>query len=385
MRILHTADWHIGRLFHGIHLTEDQAHILDGFVEIVRDTRPDVVVIAGDIYDRAVPPPSAVELLGDVLDRLVREEKVPVLAIAGNHDGGTRLRFLSGMLREQGLHLAGDVRHPVPAPVFADADGPVRFHLIPYADPPLAREALADDSLMDHDAALGALLDRARAGASAGERQVAVAHAFVAGGEETESERKLVVGGSALVEASRFDGFDYVALGHLHRPQTAGRDSARYSGSLYPYSFDEAAHGKSVALVEMDATGACRVECLPLPARRAVRRVEGSLKDILRDARADPARDDYLCVRLADRGAILDPMGQLREVYPNILHVERPLEEVPGGSGLVIGPGARKMSPEELFTAFHAEVTGQDLTEAERAALVEVVEEMDRRDREVDA
>src|SRR3954464_6712037 len=255
MRFLHTADWHLGRLFHGVHLTDDQRHVLNQVVEIARDSRPDVVLVAGDIYDRAVPPPEAVELLDEILSRLVIELKLPVVLIAGNHDSPGRLHFGSRLLAERRLYVTGHLPARCEALVLEDAHGPVSFYAIPYAEPSTVRQCLECPEVTDHNAAMAAILARVRENCPVSPRSVIVAHAFVAGGQECESERPLSVGGAGTVDVSCFAGFDYVALGHLHRPQKIHCPGGlvQYSGSLLKYSFDEADHSKSVTLVEMDA------------------------------------------------------------------------------------------------------------------------------------
>lgn len=374
MRLIHTADWHLGRTFYECRLIEDQAHILDQFITLVREAAPDAVVIAGDIYDRAVPPADAVILLDEVLDRLVRALEVPVIAIAGNHDGPERLQFGSRILAGGRLHLAGLFRG-LPEPVrLADADGAVDLYALPYAEPPVVRAGLGGGVLTDHDAAMAAVLEPLVAGMSARRpsRAVLVAHGFVAGGTESESERVLAVGGSGAIGIDRFDGFDYVALGHLHRPQSAGRPAVRYAGSLLKYSFDEASHAKSVSLVEMDRTGRVQVETIALSPRRDVRVLEGRLLDLLARPVAD-GRDDYLLVRLTDPGPVLDAMPRLRSLYPNALSIER--------TALVGGPGGaagerrdhRRIEAIDLFGDFYHHVTGGTLAEAERAAAADAI------------
>lgn len=409
MRFIHTADWHLGRLFHGLHLTEDQAYVLDRFVDLVRDVRPDALIVAGDVYDRAVPPPEAVTLLDDVLCRLVLDLEVPVVMIAGNHDSPDRLGFGSRLLAPQRLHVFGSATAEPGRVTFRDEHGPVHVYALPYAEPPVVRQCLDEDGVRTHDDAMRAQLERVRAAHPAGERSIVVAHAFVAGCAESESERPLSVGGAGTVDAACFAGFDYVALGHLHRPQWVagrsgddrpndshgaaeaaepereGRSRARYSGSLLKYSFSEADQPKSVSIVEMDADGHCVVEEIGLEPRRDVRRIEGELAELLERGKDDPRRDDYIMARLLDRGALLDPMGKLRDVYPNVLHIERPfLTEGRSGSGGP-RPDHRRMTDDELFADFVRDVTGEPLTTVQRKALTQVLESLQAAEREVDA
>src|SRR4051794_15399990 len=239
MRFIHTADWHLGRLFHGVHLTEDQRHALLQLVDVVKQERPDAVLIAGDIYDRAIPPPEAVDLLDEILCRLVIDLKIPVILIAGNHDSAQRLNFGARLVADRRLYVTGSLPRTCNPVVIADADGPVHVYSLPYAEPMVVRECVECDDVVDHDSAMKSLVGRIHQSRSPGGRAILMAHAFVAGGAECESERPLSVGGAGTVDASSLDGFDYVALGHLHCPQRIGKGQVRYSGSLLKYSFDE--------------------------------------------------------------------------------------------------------------------------------------------------
>ncbi len=387
MRFIHTADWHLGRLFHSVHLTDDQQHVLDQFVDLVADVRPAAVLVAGDIYDRGVPPPEAVELLNDVLERIVRGLGVPVVMIAGNHDSPTRLGFGSRLLAAEGLHIAGRLPPAGALSVpFADDDGPLLVQAVPYADPIVVRDVLAepDTSVQTHEQAMRALVARARAAVPAGTRTVFVGHAFVAGAEVSDSERPLTVGGAGTVPASVFAGFDYVALGHLHRPQAAGAEAVRYAGSLLTYSFDEVTQHKSVSIVEIGASPTAArvtVEQVELRPRRRVRVIEGTLHDVLERAAADDSRDDYVCARLLDKGALLNAMGQLQQAYPNCLHLEFPSAGLAGGRPSALADRVTRTEGEH-FAAFFEQVTDDRLSAAESAVFGAVLERLERRWRE---
>ena len=375
MKLLHTSDWHLGRLFHGVHLTEDQAHLLDQIVEIARQEKPDAVLVAGDVYDRAVPPPDAVRLLDDVLSRLVLGLQVPVIVIAGHHDSPQRMGFGARLLSGARLHVAGPVAAEVAPVVLADRDGAVHVYPLPYADPAEVRGALSDPALDTHQLAMQAQVQRIRARHPEGVRSVLVAHAFVAGGLESESERPLSIGGVDRVERETLESFSYVALGHLHRPQSASA-RARYSGSLMKYSFAEAAGTRSVNLVQLDGAGACHVEAIELRPRRDVRMVRGTLAELLQG----PRTDDYLEVTLTDRGPVLDAMGRLREVYPNVLHHRRAELEAPAGGSAA--RDHRRISTQDLFAAFFQDATAAEMTGPEGEALREVLERLARAERE---
>ncbi len=391
MRFLHSADWHLGRVHHGASLLEDQAQVLGEFVRLAADLRPDAILLAGDIFDRSVPPSEAVRLLDVVLTELVQGLRIPVVMIAGNHDGPDRLAFGASLLGGAGLVVRGVVESHVQPLVLHDAHGPVAIHALPYAEPGVVRAILggtrqnegdtADDDtaapiIDSHQAALAAQLRAARAAHPEGARSVVVAHAFVLGGSESESERPLSVGASGAVSAALFDGFDYVALGHLHRPQQVGEARIQYSGSLLKYSFSEADHSKSVNLVELDAAGGATVERIALKPRRDLRIVEGTLDAILAAGTSDPRRDDYILARLSDTGALLDAMGKLRTAYLNALAIERPAL-IGDGPGRAAADHRRIRIP-DLFASFHQETTGLPLDAAGRAVLERIVEGLEQ-------
>ncbi|MEW6753005.1 MAG: exonuclease SbcCD subunit D [Candidatus Latescibacterota bacterium] len=384
MRLLHTGDWHLGRTLHGAGLTEDQAHVLDQLVGLARQERPHAVLVAGDVYDRGVPPAEAIELLDEVVCRLVLDVGAPVVMIAGNHDSPERLAFGCRLLGERGLHILGQPEREPTAVVLHDEHGPVHLYPVPYADPAQVRRRQGRQDLQGHQEALQYLLDGIRQRHPAGRRCTAVAHCFVAGLAECESERPLCVGGVGTVGAETFRGFDYVALGHLHRPQRCAGGRIRYSGSLMRYSFMEADHEKGVLLVEMDAAGRCQVRSVPLVPRRQVRCLQGTLAGVLEGAAHDPAREDYLMVTLLDDGPVFDAMGKLRQVYPNVLHIDRPALRL-GADGEGPRLDHRRTGDLELFSAFYEQVTGEAPDAARQAVFAGIAEQVRRQEREAEA
>jgi len=302
-----------------------------------------------------------------------------VVLVAGNHDSPDRIAFGGRVAQRQGLVLRGTLEHLDPV-IFEDAHGPVAVHPVPYLEPAFVRDAVSLEearAVQDHPSATQAILARLQADRSRYRRNVLVGHAFVSGGTESESERPLTVGGSGAVPHTCFDGFDYVALGHLHRPQSVGRSAVQYSGSLLKYSFNEVDHAKSVSVVDLDATGAVQIERVALAARRDVRIVTGPLAALLQSPQPGVSREDYLRVVLTDPDPVLDPIGRLREVYPNLMELQfarlagagaqagGPEEASPAGGP----PGAgrrdhRQRTPEDLFRAFYREMLGEDLDEA---------------------
>jgi exonuclease SbcD len=365
VRFLHTADWHLGRIFHQTHLTEEQGHVLNQIVEIARAEKVDAVLVAGDLYDRAVPPPEAVALLDKTWQRLVLELGVPVIAMPGNHDSATRIGYGAALLSRAGLHLVADFE----AATRPIAVGNVDVFALPFTEPNEVRAWSGNVEVRDHSSAMQACIERMRPHFRLGRPRVLVAHAFVAGErKESESERPLSVGGAGTVSADLFTDFDYVALGHLHAPQVvSGR--CIYSGSPLKYSFSEAADVKSVVIVDISDSGTVAPRLIPLRARRDVRNLEGALTDLIAAAPKDPNREDYLRITLTDDGALLNALGRLREVYPNVLQLERRFLQ--GTSMTSIGEASarrRESTEADLFAGFIREVVG-DAPNAEEAAL----------------
>ncbi len=384
MRLIHTADWHLGRLFHNLHLTADQRFILDGLIELIAELQADALIVAGDVFDRAVPPTEAVELLDDVVARVALELEVPVVMIAGNHDSPARLQYFSGLARRAGVHVVGQVGgQPNPAQITGRDGVDVEFWPLAYTDPETGRAELRRDDLHSHEAVVAAQLELVRQRLDEGARQVVLAHAFVAGGAESESERALSVGGSGVVPAGLFAGFDYVALGHLHRPQSVGGDRVRYAGSLLKYSFEEAEHNKSVSVVDLGRDGTLNVREHCLAPRRNLRRVQGSLAELLASPLTLEDGDAYVEVVLTDEDPVLDPMEKLRKVFPHLLSLRRLQTERLVLEGQVGVGGLEAQSTEELFRAFFEEVTGERLSEPQEKEVAAAIDEVERLRREV--
>ena len=322
MRILHTSDWHLGRSFHREGLLGAQAAFVDHLVATVAAERIDVVAVAGDLYDRALPPVDAVRLLDEALRRIAATGARAVL-ISGNHDSMARLDYGSGLIDAAGIHLRSALAG-VGTPVIAeDAHGPVAFYGIPYLEPDLARPYWGLDG-RGHPAVLGHAMDLVRADLAArpaGTRSVVLAHAFVTGGAPSDSERDISVGGAAHVPAALFEGVDYAALGHLHgRQRMSGR--VRYSGSPIAYSFSEEHHVKGSWLVDLDGSGAVHAEFVEAPVERPVARIAGRLDALLTGDAWEPYTSHWLQVTLTDPVRPAFPMDRLRERFPHALNLE---------------------------------------------------------------
>ncbi|MEZ5126633.1 MAG: exonuclease SbcCD subunit D [Thermoleophilia bacterium] len=381
MRFIHTGDWHLGRLFHNLHLTDDQRFTLEGLVRLAEDKQVDGLVVAGDVYDRAVPPTQAVTLLDDILAEFALRLKVPVVIIAGNHDSPVRIQYLNGLVSRVGVHVIGAVGEEPTGVSIVGRDGvEVMFWPLAYTDPETARCDLCCDDIHTHEEALRAQLGRIRSQMKEDARHVVVGHAFVTGAKESESERPLTVGGTGQVSHEVFEGFDYVALGHLHRPQVVS-DRVRYAGSLLKYSFDEADHEKSVAVIDIDKDGNITVSEEALPIRRDLVRLRGTFDELLAKPDAAECADAYVEVTLVESEAVLDPMERLRDVYPHIVSLRR--ESLAGE----LDEGERRpvegRSTKQLFGDFFEDVTGAGLTSDQEAELESTFAEIARELREV--
>ncbi|MBF6330928.1 exonuclease SbcCD subunit D [Nocardia transvalensis] len=322
MRMLHTSDWHIGRTFHGVDLLADQARSLESIAEIVAAERVDAVLLPGDVYDRSIPSADAITVCNSGFEA-IRAAGAVIVATSGNHDSPTRLGALGSFAAAGGLHLrttVAEVDRPV---LLSDEHGEIACYGIPYLEPEITRAELDVPQARSHADILDAAMSRIRTdlerrGAS---RSVVLAHAFVVGGEATGSERSISVGGVETVPLRAFDGIDYVALGHLHSPQTLS-DSVRYSGSPLPYSFAERSHRKAVWLLDFDADGLVSVERRDLPQVRGLSQLTGTLDQLLSDPAHADAEGHYVAATLTDHARPVDALRRLRERFPHAVHVE---------------------------------------------------------------
>src|SRR3954454_10345411 len=321
MRLLHTSDWHIGRTLHGTELLAEQEAVLTGLARVVAAESVDVVLVAGDVYDRAVPSADATAVLDRVVGRLLRAGAAVVMT-PGNHDSARRLGTFAGLLAAAGLHVraaTGRLDEPV---LLSDEHGEVAVYGLPFLEPEVARHELGVRG-RSHEAVVGAAMERVRSDLflRPGTRSVVLAHAFVGGGVAGDSERDICVGGFDLVPSSVFDGVDYVALGHLHRPQTL-TPRLRYSGSPLAYSFGEAGQQKQAWLVDLDASGLADVRPVPLPVPRQLTVLRGELEEWLADPAHSAVENHFVSARLTDPVRPVDPMRRLQSRFPHCVHLE---------------------------------------------------------------
>lgn len=382
MKFFHTADWHLGKLVQGVYMTDDQRFVLEQFLQAIDIEKPDAVIIAGDLYDRAVPPTEAVHLLDELFAEIVLKRKTPLLTIAGNHDSPSRLNFGSQLMKETGLHIVGQISRNMQSIVLNDTYGEVHFHLVPYADPSQVRYLMEDETIITHNQAMKKIIELIEEKMDKTKRHIFVGHAFVTphGQEEentSDSERPLAIGGAEYVNASLFQPFHYTALGHLHQAHYVLNETIRYSGSPLKYSISEEHHKKGFFIVEIDAEGKTTVEKRLLAPSRDMRTVEGFLQDILKQ----PVSEDYVFVKLLDDTPVLSPMEQIRTVYPNAMHVERKAFQL---ISLSEEPevGRTKKDEYTLFRSFYSEVSGKEASVETGEIFKEVLTVLAREERE---
>ena len=398
MRFLHTADWHLGRIFYGQYLTDDQAHVLEHqFFTILKEEKIDGILLAGDVFDRAVPPIEAIELWDSIITRLAMDYKVPLFVVSGNHDGAERLEVGRSMLSRSGIHIWGSPHHALQPFEFESSDGKVAICPMPFSEPRRIGDALglsaseskpvdseAEDSLFsyvesdeqesepifnlhNYDQMYQAWSDYLYKQVPKRMRSIAISHAFVMGGEVGGSERTLSVGGSEQVSPHVFKNFHYTALGHLHGPQRMGADHIRYSGSPLKYSFDEHGQKKSFTIIDMDIKGKVDISTIPVEAKRDVVILEGYFEDLLNNkAIQTKHKDDYVQARLLDTMPIMDGMAKLRQVYHRCMTIEL--------AGRIATPVAdmgdavfKELNERQLFNQFAETVWKEPLTEAEQS------------------
>ncbi len=369
MRLLHTSDWHLGRAFHRVNMLGAQAGFIGHLVETVREHAVDAVVVSGDVYDRAVPPLAAVELFDDALHRLA-DLGVPTVMISGNHDSARRLGVGAGLIDRAGIHLRTDPAGCGTPVVLTDAHGDVAFYGLPYLEPALVKTEFGVERA-GHEAVLAAAMDRVRADLATrapGTRSVVLAHAFVTGGEQSDSERDITVGGVAAVPSGVFDGVDYVALGHLHGCQTL-TDRVRYSGSPLPYSFSEYRHRKSMWLVDLDADGSVAAERVDCPVPRALARLRGRLEDLLADPELTRHEDAWVEATLTDPVRPGEPMARLTERFPHTLSLVFDPERAPDEPGVSYARRLADRSDQQIAEDFVTHVRGAGPDDHEQGVL----------------
>lgn len=364
MKFLHTADLHLGKIVSGVSMLAEQEYILAQITKIAQEEKVDALILAGDLYDRAVPPADAVRVLNDILVKWNVELGIPIFAISGNHDSAERLSFGSQWYESSKLYMKGKCTADFEAISFMDAE----VWLVPYHEPAIIREAFGDNSIRSFEDAMQAVTKQIRSKWNPSKAQILVGHAFVSGGIPSDSERQLAIGNVDRVSTNCFAGFTYTALGHLHHPHAIRHPNIFYSGSPLKYSFSEVSDKKSVRIVEIEGNSLVSVTERLLTPKHDMRIISGTLAELTENLVEEPA--DFFQVNLMDEGALIDPMGKLRQFYPNILHLERKKQQLKETHASF--EEVMKKDDLELFGQFFEYVHGAELTDAQKQKLIEV-------------
>ncbi|MEG0370777.1 MAG: exonuclease SbcCD subunit D [Clostridium sp.] len=322
MKFIHIGDLHIGKVVHEYSMLEDQKHALNSLLELIKEEEPNGLIIAGDLYDRSVPPSDAVEVLSDFFTSVLKETNTKIFTIAGNHDSSERLSFLQKILEDKGLYIEGSFKGEVKCIPCTNGNESIYIYLLPYTDPAQARKLYKDPSIKSHEDALSRILKDVEVNSPS----IIVSHAYVGTSqmESSDSERPLSIGAAEIVNPKIFEKFSYTALGHLHKAQRVGSDTIRYSGSLLKYSVSEANHKKQVTIVNIDNYGNVDTQLRELSILRDLRIKRGYLNEIITPGNYEGENlSDYVFVELLDEGELVDPIGTLRGVYSNVLGLRK--------------------------------------------------------------
>lgn len=373
MKLFHLSDLHIGRRIGEISLYEDQKYIIDQILAYAETELPDGVLIAGDVYDKSIPSVDAVDLLDYFITELI-SRRLPVFMVSGNHDSPQRLNFGSRILDKSGIHIAGVFDGKPVKKTLADDFGEVDIYMLPYLKPALVRPHFSNE-IVTYEDALRTVIDSI--GIDINRRNILVAHQFVTSGSsqpELSDSESISVGGLDNIDSSVFDRFDYVALGHIHKPQFINNEKIRYSGSPLKYSFSESLHDKSITVIELGKKHDLQIRTLPLVPLRDMRKIKGPVAELVRVGLEDPAgHNDFIHATVTDESEIYDALGRLRTVYPNILRIEFENERtVQTGSRTSASGSIEQKSPMELFEEFFGIQNDAELTDKQKRVMESV-------------
>lgn len=372
MKLLHLSDLHLGIRLNDFSLLEDQEYILRQIIGIAAEEKADGVILAGDIYDKPAPSAEATALFDRFLTAL-SELKIPVFLISGNHDSPERVAFGSRILSGSNIFISPVFQGVPECITLEDSFGPIHFYLLPFVKPAHVRHFFPEEEMESYTDAVSLVLRKAAVDFT--QRNVLIAHQFVTGAIPSDSE-SISVGGLDNVDASAFDGFDYVALGHIHRPQTIGRETVRYCGTPLKYSFSESKNEKSVTVIELREKGSILVSQIPLTPMRDLREIKGSYESLTaRETYQGTNTEDYLRVILTDEEEIPEAMGKLRTIYPNIMRLEYANRRTEISESLT-GGAAENRSPLELFQSFYAKQNNSEMSPEQLAFCRKLMEEI---------
>lgn len=372
MKLIHLSDLHLGKRVNEYSMLEDQKYILLRILEIIDDEKPNAVVIAGDVYDKSLPPAEAVALFDNFLVQLTRRD-LQVFVISGNHDSAERIAFGSRLMAKSGVHMSPVYDGTVAPITLTDENGPVDFFLLPFLKPANVRRFFEDEDIASYTDALAAVIGHMEV--DAGRRNVLVTHQFVTGSTRCESE-EISVGGTDNVDASVFAPFDYVALGHIHSPQNCGSEAIRYCGTPLKYSFSEAKDQKSVTIVTMQEKGSLQVTTRALIPMRDLVELRGSYEELtLRSFYENTTwQEDYTHITLTDEEDIPDAIGKLRVIYHNLMKLDYDNARTRSNAQIGSAEGTESKSPLQLFEEFFALQNNQPMSDEQREFMEALIE-----------
>ena len=380
MKILHLADLHFGKILQGQSLIEDQEYILKEIINIIKEKEIKALLISGDIYDRSVPPTEAVNLLDNFLKILIKDLKIKVFIISGNHDSKDRLGFGNKIFEDEGLYIESKYNGRLKKVRLEDEYGPLNIYMLPFIKPVEVKKFFEDDLENNYDLAINKIIEKEEIDKS--ERNIIMVHQFVTAGnvkpERTESE-VLSLGGIENVDVSNFKSFDYVAIGHVHRPQKIGRDTARYAGTILKYSFSEINHNKSIPIIDIKEKGNITINLLPLKPLRDMREIKGPIEELIKEENYKEGNlEDYIKAIITNEEPVYDAIGKIKKIYPNTLKLEiQNSKTINSNTEQNINlEEVKKKSELELFSDFYKLQNNLDLNEKQKEIVKNIISEV---------
>ena len=377
MKILHLADLHLGKILQEQSLIEDQEYMLKEIIKIIKNEDIGAVLISGDVYDRSVPPAEAVNLLDNFLKILIKELKIKVFIISGNHDSKDRLGFGSKIFEDEGLYIESKYNGNLRKIEIEDEYGKLNIYMLPFIKPVEVKQYFEDDLENNYNTAINIIIKKEKINKE--ERNIILVHQFVTAGtvepERSESE-VLTLGGIENVDVSNFDDFDYVAIGHVHRPQQIGRKEARYAGTMLKYSFSEINHNKSVPVIDFKEKGNIEINLKELVPLRDMREIKGPIEELLKKENYELGNvNDYIKAVITNEETVYDAIGQIRRIYPNTLKLEiRNSKTINGGQEQDLNlQKVKRKSELELFEDFYKSQNNVDLDEKQKEIIKDII------------
>ena len=380
MKFLHLADLHLGKILQEQSLIEDQEYMLNQIIEIIEKENIDAVLISGDVYDRSVPPAEAVNLLDCFLKTLIKEIKIKVFMIAGNHDSKDRLAFGSKIFEDEGLYIESKYNGNLRKVELQDEYGKLYIYMLPFVKPIEVKQFFEDDLENNYNVAINKIISKEKINVE--ERNIILVHQFVTAGmvepERTESE-VLSLGGIENVDVSNFNDFDYVAIGHVHRPQKIGRNTARYAGTMLKYSFSEINHNKTIPIIELKDKGDININLVQLNPLRDMREIKGPIEELIKQENYECGNtNDYIKAVITNEEPVYDAIGQIRRIYPNTLKLEiRNSKTISNVEEQNINlENVKKKTELELFADFYKAQNNADLDEKRTEIIKNIISEV---------